>query len=268
MSAAYCVADSRYFPRRGRARQLAAPGRPPRADLPARLRPRRRAAAAAGGDARRRPRACTAHAAEDDRPARPPGGRDGPDRHDLIVTRRLESRSRAAAQGRVVAFRNDTERHVPEWGELLDLGPVRTQPYVSFALVAFDRALGTEVLRLLSERQAQIDFERTYWRERRITDYPLLYADQDVLNAILASRVEPIACWRSTRRWRRCRRSPACGSSTSAPCAAPTPTGSSPTSSTTGSPNRGSSRPTTASTRACCAGCWSARSLRSRSPSA
>ena len=35
------------------------------------------------------------------------------------------------------------------------------------------------------------DFERTYWRERRITDYPLLYADQDVLNAILASRVEP-----------------------------------------------------------------------------
>ena len=110
---------------------------------------------------------------------------------DLIVTRRLEEPIAAAARGRVVAFRNDTERHVPEWGELLDLGPVRPQPYVSFALVAFDRALGTEVLRLLAERQAQIDFERTYWRERRITDYPLLYADQDVLNAILASRVEP-----------------------------------------------------------------------------
>ena len=110
---------------------------------------------------------------------------------DLIVTRRLEEPIADAAGAGWSRFRNDTERHVPEWGELLDLGPVRTQPYVSFALVAFDRALGTEVLRLLSERQARIDFERTYWRERRITEYPLLYADQDVLNAILASRVEP-----------------------------------------------------------------------------
>ena len=109
---------------------------------------------------------------------------------DVIVTRPIAEPIAEATLGKVVAFRNDTQRHVSDWGELLDLGPVRTQPYVSFALVAFDRALGAEVLRLIEDRQGRIDFERTYWRERRITDYPLLYADQDVLNAILGSRVD------------------------------------------------------------------------------
>ena len=58
------------------------------------------------------------------------------------------------------------------------------------ARLALDGELGAEVLRLIEDRQGRIDFERTYWRERRITDYPLLYADQDVLNAILGSRVD------------------------------------------------------------------------------
>ena len=46
LSAAFYRRRLALLPRRGRARQLAAPGRPPRADPPARLRPRRRAAAA------------------------------------------------------------------------------------------------------------------------------------------------------------------------------------------------------------------------------
>ena len=188
---------------------------------------------------------------------------------DLIVTRRLEEPIAAAARGRVVAFRNDTERHVPEWGELLDLGPVRPQPYVSFAPrgvrsragnrgpTAASRAPGANRLRAhLLARAPDHRLPAAVRRPGR--------AERD---PGLPGRARSPR-WRSTRRWRRCRRSAACGSSTSAPCAAPTPTGSSPTSSTTGSPNRGSSRPTTASTRACCAGCWSARSSRSGSPSA
>jgi hypothetical protein len=109
---------------------------------------------------------------------------------DMIVTRSLTELIDRAADGGVVAFRNDTQRHVAEWGELLDLGPVRRQPYVMFALVALGGERALEILRLLEDRQRRIDFERTYWRERRVTAYPLLYADQDVLNAILASRVE------------------------------------------------------------------------------
>jgi hypothetical protein len=110
---------------------------------------------------------------------------------DMIVTRSLAALIDEASDSRVVAFRNDTDRHVAEWGEVLDLGPVRRQPYVSFALVAMGGERAIEILRLIEDRQDRIDFERTYWRQRRITDYALLFADQDVLNAILASRIEP-----------------------------------------------------------------------------
>jgi hypothetical protein len=108
---------------------------------------------------------------------------------DLIVTRSLGELIDAAAGGRVVAVRNDMDRHVPEWGELLDLGPVRRQPYVAFALLCVGRGLGTELLQLIADRQHRIEFERSTWGRDEL-DYPLLYADQDVLNAILASRVE------------------------------------------------------------------------------
>jgi len=44
---------------------------------------------------------------------------------------------------------------------------------------------------VLERLQGRVDFERTYWRRGRVSDYPFLYADQDVLNAILAARVAP-----------------------------------------------------------------------------
>lgn len=110
---------------------------------------------------------------------------------DMIATRSFAEVLEAAGRGRVVAFRNDVDRYVPEWGELLDLGPQQRHPYVSFGMVAMDGERGEEVLRLIADRQARVDFERTYWREQRITGYPFLYADQDVLNAVLAARVEP-----------------------------------------------------------------------------
>jgi hypothetical protein len=108
---------------------------------------------------------------------------------DMIVTRSLAELIETAADGRVAAFRNKADRHVPEWGDLLDLGEVRRQPYVSSGLVAMGRAPGEEVLRLMADRQPRVDLGRSYFAGHD-DDYPLLYSDQDVLNAILASRVD------------------------------------------------------------------------------
>jgi hypothetical protein len=108
---------------------------------------------------------------------------------DLVVTRSLSGLIERAADGAVVAFRNDMDRFVPEWGQVLDLGPVRRRPYLAFALVCMDAPTAGTVLPLVADRQRRIDFERSTWG-RHDEAYPLLYADQDVLNAVLASRVE------------------------------------------------------------------------------
>jgi hypothetical protein len=109
---------------------------------------------------------------------------------DIIVTRPLGELIEAAGEGMVAAIRNNVQRWFEQWGPLLELGETRRGPYVSSGLVAIGAELGTEVLRLMDESQDRVDFARTYWRENE-PDYPFLYADQDVLNAILATRVEP-----------------------------------------------------------------------------
>jgi hypothetical protein len=109
---------------------------------------------------------------------------------DMLLTRALTDLIEQAARGHLIAFRNPIDRFVPEWGELLDLGPARRGPYVCSGAVCVDRDLGTEVLRLLEERQGLIDFDRTYWR-RNDPDYPFLFGDQDALNAIISARVDP-----------------------------------------------------------------------------
>jgi hypothetical protein len=107
---------------------------------------------------------------------------------DMIVTRPLTELVERAADGAVVAVENDRPRHCPEWGELLGLGPVRRQPYVSSGLVAVGEELGRELLGLMERLQDRVDFEQTFWR-RNLRRYPFRFADQDVLNAILAARL-------------------------------------------------------------------------------
>ena len=109
---------------------------------------------------------------------------------DMIVIRPLIPLIERASPGRLVAFRDRQQRFFPEWGELLELGAARPGPYVSSGLVLVGEPLGERVLRLMNERRSRVDFERTFWRGNA-RDYPLLYADQDVLNAILATSVEP-----------------------------------------------------------------------------
>jgi hypothetical protein len=61
---------------------------------------------------------------------------------------------------------------------------------VSSAVLCVDRELGAEVLGLLADSQGAVDFERTFWRADQ-PGYAFRFADQDVLNAILATRLEP-----------------------------------------------------------------------------
>jgi hypothetical protein len=107
---------------------------------------------------------------------------------DIIVTRSLSELIERAAEPRVIAIENDADRFVPEWGELLGLGEVRHQPYLSSGLVFLGEPLGQDVLTLMAQLQDRVDFDRSFWRAND-RDYPFLYGDQDVLNAILASRV-------------------------------------------------------------------------------
>ena len=108
---------------------------------------------------------------------------------DLIVTRSLAEPIASAAKGRVVSFRNSSDRFVPGWREALDLGPLRRGPYLDFAALFLPGAKAAEFMPLIAELQDRVEIERTYWG-RNEQDYPLLYADQDVMNAIVAARVE------------------------------------------------------------------------------
>jgi hypothetical protein len=109
---------------------------------------------------------------------------------DMIVTRSLTSLVEQASRGKLVAFANSNDRFVPEWGELLGLGEARPRQYVSTCLVFLSGPLGSEVLNLMADMPDRVDFDRTFWRAND-RDYPFRYGDQDVFNAILASRVDP-----------------------------------------------------------------------------
>jgi hypothetical protein len=109
---------------------------------------------------------------------------------DMIATRSLDGLIAQTSGESVVAFKDKQQRFFSQWGELPGLGPPRRGPYVSSGLVLLGGELGALVLGLLDELKREVDFELTFWR-RNVRDYPFLYADQDVLNAILATRVEP-----------------------------------------------------------------------------
>jgi hypothetical protein len=108
---------------------------------------------------------------------------------DIVVTRPLDELIARAAESRVVAVENDTDRFVAEWGEVLGLGEVRRQPYVSSALVLLGQPVGTDVLTRVDGLVQRVNPELTV-RRGGDPSYPLHYPEQDILNAVLASRVE------------------------------------------------------------------------------
>ena len=109
---------------------------------------------------------------------------------DIVVTRSLSELIARAEEPRVVAVENDMDRWVPEWGELLGLGELRRQPYVSSGLVFAGRPLGERVLALMDSLADEVDPALTV-RSGGDPSYPFHYPEQDLLNAVLASRLEP-----------------------------------------------------------------------------
>ena len=118
---------------------------------------------------------------------------------DMIVTRPLADLLELAAPGQVVAFLNDRPRFRPEWGELLGLGTARRRPYVSSGLVVLGGEVGLRVLELLDDRQGRVEISRTLFGDAD-EDYPFLYPEQDVLNAILCTVIEDTTVERLTNR--------------------------------------------------------------------
>ena len=109
---------------------------------------------------------------------------------DLIVTRPLTELIEAASRGSLVGFENDTQRHFPEWGELLELGPVRRGPYLTTSALFFGGETGQRLMPLVEERQMRVEPERT-WIAGGAENDPLYFHDQDVFNAVAHSRLEP-----------------------------------------------------------------------------
>jgi len=123
---------------------------------------------------------------------------------DIIVTRPLTELIERASDDRVVAVEHQLDRSVPEWGTLLGLASTRRRQYVSSSLVLAGGKIGRRVIRLMDEAQARIEIERTpYAGELPDFDFvggsfsvtsfddPFYFADQDVLNAVLSTEVDP-----------------------------------------------------------------------------
>ena len=105
---------------------------------------------------------------------------------DMVVTRPLTPLIERAAAGHVLAVKDNLDRYVPEWGELLGLGATEPGPYVSSGLVIGGGEVGAELVGLWHDRLARVEYERS-WFDRDEPGYPFAYLDQDVLNAILRS---------------------------------------------------------------------------------
>jgi hypothetical protein len=109
---------------------------------------------------------------------------------DVIVTSRLDAPIELAAGGKVVAFGNDNDRRFfPEWGERLGLGTPQRRPYVAAGHLFVPQELRWALERF-EEYQAMIDVSETGLGGATPAD-PFFFADMDVLNAMLATIVDP-----------------------------------------------------------------------------
>jgi hypothetical protein len=118
---------------------------------------------------------------------------------DIIVTRSLHGLIDRASEGRVMAVDDGQDRFFSQWGELTG-GTARRGPYVSSCLTLLGGGVGREVLETMHAVQDRIEIEQTPYA-RSLPDFvsyaethdqnPYYFADQDILNAVLATEVDP-----------------------------------------------------------------------------
>ncbi|WP_020135360.1 hypothetical protein [Streptomyces sp. 351MFTsu5.1] len=111
---------------------------------------------------------------------------------DIIVTRPLTELTEAARQGRIVAFVDclpNSHRFHPEWETTLGLGPLRRRRYLNAGFLAYPHALTERLLPPWTEGQRTVGVAHSRYGSATLDD-PFYFADQDVLNAVLAARFE------------------------------------------------------------------------------
>jgi hypothetical protein len=111
---------------------------------------------------------------------------------DIIVTQPLTEFIEAARTGRVVAFLEPEPTHdrsFLEWASRLDLPQLRRQPYLNAGQLFVPESLGRRLYPLWTEGQEKVNLSETRYGKARLSD-PFYFADQDVLNAVLAGRFE------------------------------------------------------------------------------
>ena len=107
---------------------------------------------------------------------------------DIAVTRPLGDLIACAAAGDVVAFENDTDRWVDEWGEILGLGELERRRYLCSGFLAVAAEPGIRILETMERCQGAVEFGRSFFAADE-PGYALRFIDQDVLNAVISSLV-------------------------------------------------------------------------------
>lgn len=108
---------------------------------------------------------------------------------DIVVTRPLTELVTAAESGRLVAFVDPApvgDRFFPEWADALGLGPLRHRPYVNAGQLVLPAALATRLLPRWIQLQDRIGTRHSRYGTAKLDD-PFYFADQDVINALLAA---------------------------------------------------------------------------------
>lgn len=111
---------------------------------------------------------------------------------DIIVTQPLTEFIEAARAGRIVAFIEPEPTHdrwFQEWASRLDLPRLRQQPYLNAGQLFVPDSLGRRLYPLWNEAQRKVNLQETRYGKARLSD-PFYFADQDVLNAVLAAHFE------------------------------------------------------------------------------
>ena len=109
---------------------------------------------------------------------------------DMIVLRPLTPLLEGAQAGKIVAFADPLWRFYREWGELLQLGAVRPMRYCNAGALALPRLRAEELFPLVRDAQSRIDVSRSMLHGGS-SDYPFYFPDQDVWNAVFATRTAP-----------------------------------------------------------------------------
>jgi hypothetical protein len=108
---------------------------------------------------------------------------------DMIITRSLEPILGDVRAGKIVAFTDPLgDRFFESWRDLLDLPELRRQPYANAGFLAFPRDPGLKLLERLERDQGVIETDETIWTGGS-SERPTYFADQDLLNALMASIV-------------------------------------------------------------------------------